>query len=113
MRSSPRSPTPEKGTADVEYDYDSEGRVYQVKDAQTLYSTTSRAPYLFYIADGTRGERNDVVRRAAQVIAGFVAAEFGERAHRMNSGIAQRGNLRGALGNEVFQIVILILEKRR
>ncbi len=51
----PLSPYPKQ----AEYDYDSLGRVYQVKDAQTLYQSTSRNPYQFFIADGTRGERDD------------------------------------------------------
>jgi RHS repeat-associated protein len=42
----------------IEYDYDATGRVYQVKDAENL-QVGDRAPWLFRVADGTRGERDD------------------------------------------------------
>src|SRR5580698_7718957 len=42
----------------TEYDYDTLGRIAQIKDAENL-QIGDRAPYQFYIADGTRGERDD------------------------------------------------------
>ena len=39
-------------------DYDALGRVKQVEDAEML-QVGDRGPYTFYIADGTRGERDD------------------------------------------------------
>ncbi|MBV9569844.1 MAG: RHS repeat protein, partial [Alphaproteobacteria bacterium] len=43
----------------AEYDYDSLGHVHEVKDAVALLPDSTRNPYRFYIADGTRGERVD------------------------------------------------------
>ena len=42
----------------TEYDWDNIGRVTDVMDAEAL-QVGDRAPYQFYIADGTRGERDD------------------------------------------------------
>jgi len=47
------------GAKQAEYDYDSLGRVNQVKDAVALLPDSTRNPYRFYIADGARGERVD------------------------------------------------------
>jgi hypothetical protein len=53
-------------TPNIEYDYDALGEVYQVKDAEAL-QVGDRAPYLFRIADGTRGERDDPLGAAYSV----------------------------------------------
>ncbi|MBI3677515.1 MAG: RHS repeat protein, partial [Proteobacteria bacterium] len=51
--------TADNGTqANVDYDYDGLGRVKQIKDAVAI-QVGGRNPYSFYIADGTRGERDD------------------------------------------------------
>ena len=51
--------TPDQPTLPhTEYDYDSEGRVQQVKDAEAL-QVGDRLPWQFFIADGTRGGRQD------------------------------------------------------
>jgi RHS repeat-associated protein len=42
----------------TEYDYDSLGRIAQIKDAEALQNA-DRPPWQFLIADGTRGERDD------------------------------------------------------
>jgi RHS repeat-associated protein len=42
----------------LQYDYDGLGRVKQVRDALNLQGG-GRAPWQFFIADGTRGERDD------------------------------------------------------
>src|SRR5580698_9528572 len=42
----------------TEYDYDTLGRIAQIKDAENL-QIGDRAPYQFRIGDGTRGERDD------------------------------------------------------
>jgi RHS repeat-associated protein len=42
----------------IEYDYDSLGRVKQIQDADRL-QLSNRNAWQFYIADGTRGERDD------------------------------------------------------
>ena len=55
------------GTPHTEYDYDSEGRIKQVQDAEAL-QVGDRAPYQFYIADGTRGERDDPLGGAYSVV---------------------------------------------
>ena len=46
------------GLLNTEYDYDSLGRIAQIKDAEALQNA-DRAPWQFLIADGTRGERDD------------------------------------------------------
>jgi RHS repeat-associated protein len=47
----------------LQYDYDFEGHVYDVQDAVRL-QVGGRNPYMFYIADGTRGERDDPLGNA-------------------------------------------------
>jgi RHS repeat-associated protein len=46
------------GLLNTEYDYDSLGRIAQIKDAEALQNA-DRPPWQFLIADGTRGERDD------------------------------------------------------
>jgi YD repeat-containing protein len=53
-------------TPNLEYYYDALGQVYQVKDAEAL-QVGDRDPYLFRIADGTRGERDDPLGGACSV----------------------------------------------
>jgi hypothetical protein len=53
-------------TPNIEYDYDALGEVAQVKDAEAL-QVGDRNPYLFLIADGTRGERDDPLGGAYSV----------------------------------------------
>lgn len=51
--------TPDKpAVPNLQYDYDALGRVKQVEDAEIL-QVGDRGPYSFFIADGTRGERDD------------------------------------------------------
>ncbi|MBI3675384.1 MAG: RHS repeat protein, partial [Proteobacteria bacterium] len=52
--------------ANVDYDYDGLNRVKQVKDAVAIQQG-GRNPYSFYIADGTRGERDDPLGNAYAV----------------------------------------------
>ncbi len=59
--------TADSSTANVEYDYDSVGRVKQIKDATSL-RYNARPPYTFYLADGTRGERDDPLGQAYTVV---------------------------------------------
>jgi RHS repeat-associated protein len=60
--------TPDAPTLpNLEYDYDSEGRVNQVKDAVAL-QIGGRNPYTFFIADGTRGEHDDPLGQAYSVV---------------------------------------------
>ena len=47
----------------TEYDYDTLGRIAQIKDAENL-QVGDRAPYQFLIGDGTRGERDDPLGEA-------------------------------------------------
>jgi len=47
----------------TEYDYDTLGRIAQIKDAEAL-QVGDRAPYQFLIGDGTRGERDDPLGNA-------------------------------------------------
>ncbi|MEI9933157.1 MAG: hypothetical protein WDM89_22155 [Rhizomicrobium sp.] len=62
-------PDPNSPLGTVQYFYDSEGRVNQVKDAAALNSPPPvRAPYQFYIADGTRGEHDDPLGQAYTVL---------------------------------------------
>jgi len=51
----------------TEYYYDSLGRVDQVKDAVAIQKGT-RGPYNFFIADGTRGERDDPLNQSYIVV---------------------------------------------
>ena len=51
----------------TEYDWDCVGRVADVMDAEAL-QVGDRAPYEFYIADGTRGERDDPLGDAWSVV---------------------------------------------
>ena len=53
------------GTPNIEYDYDSEGRIKEVQDAEAL-QVGDRAPNQFLIAEGTRGERDDPLQRPGQ-----------------------------------------------
>ena len=53
--------------ANVDYDYDGVNRVVQIKDAVAI-QTGGRNPYYFYIADGTRGERDDPLGQAYTVV---------------------------------------------
>ena len=51
--------TPDKpAKPNLQYNYDSEGRVKEVVDAENL-QVGDRAPWSFFLADGTRGERDD------------------------------------------------------
>jgi RHS repeat-associated protein len=60
--------TPDKPAApNIEYDYDSVGHVSDVLDAEAL-QVGDRAPYEFYIANGTRGERDDPLGDAWSVV---------------------------------------------
>lgn len=60
--------TPEHSTEpNVQYFYDTLGRVNQVKDAVAIQKGT-RGPYNFYIADGTRGERDDPLSQRYTVV---------------------------------------------
>jgi RHS repeat-associated protein len=52
----------------VQYGYDGLNRIEQVQDAVALQSGTGRAPYYFYIADGTRGERDDPLLQPYSVV---------------------------------------------
>jgi RHS repeat-associated protein len=45
--------------AAIEYTYDSVGNIKEVRDAVAIATPANRGPYKFYIADGTRGERED------------------------------------------------------
>jgi RHS repeat-associated protein len=60
--------TPEH-TADpnVIYDYDALGRIDQVMDAVAIQQET-RGPYNFFLADGTRGERDDPLGQPYTVV---------------------------------------------
>ena len=51
----------------AEYDWDGVGRVTDVMDAEAL-QVGDRAPYQFYIADGTSGERDDPLGDAWSVV---------------------------------------------
>ena len=53
--------------ANLDYDYDSLGRIKQIKDGVAIQQGT-RSPYTFYIADGTRGERDDPLGGAYSVV---------------------------------------------
>jgi RHS repeat-associated protein len=45
--------------AAIEFTYDSLGRVKEARDAVAIQTPALRGPHKFYIADGTRGERED------------------------------------------------------
>jgi RHS repeat-associated protein len=52
--------TPEHSSApNVEYFYDTLGRINSVMDAVAIQQPGTRNPYSFFLADGTRGERDD------------------------------------------------------
>jgi RHS repeat-associated protein len=51
--------TPDNPTKpNLQYDYDTEGSVFDVRDGENL-QVGDRAPWTFYVASGTRGERDD------------------------------------------------------
>ena len=58
---------PDPHTLDLQYDYDALGQVAVVHDAVAL-QTGARNPYAFYIAGGTRGERDDPLGAAYTVV---------------------------------------------
>ena len=58
---------PDPHTRDLQYDYDALGQVAVVHDAVAL-QTGARNPYAFYIAGGTRGERDDPLGAAYTVV---------------------------------------------
>lgn len=60
--------TPEKATLDVKYVYDKVNHVQEAYDASALLTTPTRGPYVFLIADGTRGERDDPLGQAYTVV---------------------------------------------
>jgi len=51
--------------AAIEYTYDSVGNIKEVRDAVAIATPANRGPYKFYIADGTRGEREDPMAPSA------------------------------------------------
>lgn len=60
--------TPEFPTLpNVEYGYDALGRIDQVMDAVAIQQGT-RGPYNFFLADGTRGERDDPLGQPYTVV---------------------------------------------
>ena len=59
--------TPDKPSKpNLQYDFDSVGRVRDVVDAENL-QRGDRAPWSFFLADGTRGERDDPLNAAWSV----------------------------------------------
>ncbi len=79
--------------ANTEYDYDSLGRVKQVKDAVAIQKGT-RGPYNFFLADGTRGERDDQLGQAYTVVYdtyGHPSRYIDEVAHETDALFDSRG----------------------
>jgi len=62
-------------TASLQYTYDSIGNIKEVRDAVAVATPAIRGPYKFYIADGTRGEREDPVTP----ISGRYIVEYDDR----------------------------------
>jgi RHS repeat-associated protein len=61
--------TPEHTSApNVKYVYDTLGRINSVMDAVAIQQPGSRNPYNFFIADGTRGERDDPLGQSYTVV---------------------------------------------
>lgn len=86
--------TPNDAThANAEYDYDTLGRVNQVKDANAL-RFGGRLPYVFYLADGTRGERIDPLSQSYIVgydSYGHPSRYLDELAHKTDAVVDSRG----------------------
>ncbi len=79
--------------ANTEWDYDTLNRVYQLRDAIAIQMGT-RNPYLFFVADGTRGERDDPLGQTYSVVYdtyGHPARYIDEMAHETDALFDSRG----------------------
>jgi RHS repeat-associated protein len=59
---------PNPGTLDLQYDFDALGQVFAVHDAVSLQQPGTRSPYTFFLADNTRGERDDPLGNGYKVV---------------------------------------------
>jgi RHS repeat-associated protein len=81
--------------ANTQYNYDSEGRVASIQDAEAL-QVGDRAAYEFFIADGARGERDDPLGNAWAVyydIYGHPARYIDERGFETDASADSRGRV--------------------
>jgi YD repeat-containing protein len=79
--------------ANMDYDYDGLGHIKQIKDAEA-FQVGDRAPYQFYIADGTRGERDDPLGQGYSVVYdtyGHASRYIDELGHETDQVVDSRG----------------------
>ncbi len=60
--------TPESALHNTDWNYDGLGRIEAVYDAVAIKTPAARGPYNFYLADATRGERDDPLGQAYSVV---------------------------------------------